>query len=360
MPKHTRSASSNHNRYTMPVSLAPAANPTPNMYSQQQRMPMAAEYYAMSSNSAASMQAQQQQQQRHQVQQQQQQQQAYDAYAAAAAAAPAISAPPVQHRASSGAWTPQDDSTLLAARAQGLNWSQIQANYFGNKTPNACRKRHERLMERKGADDWDNRKLERLAKEYMTMRKEIWQGLAARTGEKWNVVEAKCMSNGLKNLQSAARAAARRERLESGQPLPPGYDDDSGISGIGLTPVDDLDASYSSPESASSGGHSIASAAGYNAHAVAAAGSHFAMQPLHAGQYYGAPQAHHGYTSSVSSSSAASGPYGTGAGNGHPGNSQSPSPYLHPLAQRLPSVDSVGMGIEAIINRPGGAQHQQM
>jgi hypothetical protein len=162
------------------------------------------------------------------------------------------------------------------------------------------------------------------------------------------------MSNGLKNLQSAARAAARRERLESGQPLPPGYDDDSGISGIGLTPVDDLDASYSSPESASSGGYSHAAA-------VAAAGSHFAamqqqQQPLHAGGYYGAPGPHHGYTSSVSSSSAASGPYGAG-GNGHHGASQSPSPYLHPLAQRLPSVD---MGIEAIINRPGGAQHQPM
>ena len=150
------------------------------------------------------------------------------------------------------------------------------------------------------------------------------------------------MSNGLKNLQSAARAAARRERLESGQPLPPGYDDDSGISGIGLTPVDDLDPSYSSPESASSGGHSGASAAsaGYG---VAPAPHHFAMHP---GQYY-APPAHHGYTSSVSSS--ASGGY---ANHAHPGNSQSPSPYLHPHAQRLPSVD---MGIEAICNQSNGS-----
>ena len=74
---------------------------------------------------------------------------------------------------------------------QGLNWQQIQSNYFPSKTPNACRKRHERLLERKGADDWDNLKLQRLAKEYMAMRKEIWSGLAARTGEKWNVVEAK-------------------------------------------------------------------------------------------------------------------------------------------------------------------------
>lgn len=179
MPKHTRSSSATQSRYSnpMPVSLAPAANPTPNMYAQHQRLSM--DFYPMASSSAPM-----------QVPSSRQQQQAYDAYAPAA-----VSAPPVQHRASSGAWTPQDDQTLLAARAQGLNWAQIQMTYFPTKTPNACRKRHERLMERKGADDWDNRKLERMAKEYMTMRKEIWAGLAARTGEKWNVVEAKVRSH---------------------------------------------------------------------------------------------------------------------------------------------------------------------
>lgn len=98
---------------------------------------------------------------------------------------------PQQHRASSGAWNASDDQTLLGARASGQNWAQIQQNYFPSKTPNACRKRHERLMERKGADDWDNRKLEIMAKEYMSLRKEIWAPLAQRTGEKWNVVEQK-------------------------------------------------------------------------------------------------------------------------------------------------------------------------
>lgn len=98
---------------------------------------------------------------------------------------------PTQHRASSGAWNANDDQTLLGARASGQNWAQIQQNYFAGKTPNACRKRHERLMERKGADDWDSRKLEKMAKEYMSLRKEIWAPLAQRTGEKWNVVEQK-------------------------------------------------------------------------------------------------------------------------------------------------------------------------
>jgi hypothetical protein len=46
-------------------------------------------------------------------------------------------------------------------------------------------------MEHKDADDWDNRKLEQLAKEYMAMRREIWRPLADRVGEKWNVVEQK-------------------------------------------------------------------------------------------------------------------------------------------------------------------------
>jgi hypothetical protein len=94
-------------------------------------------------------------------------------------------------RPSSGAWNPTDDQTLMAARAQGMNWQPIQQSYFPSKTPNACRNRHERLMERRSADDWDSIRLETLAKNYMGMRREIWQGLAAQTGEKWNVVEHK-------------------------------------------------------------------------------------------------------------------------------------------------------------------------
>ncbi|KAL2074662.1 hypothetical protein VTL71DRAFT_8441 [Oculimacula yallundae] len=120
---------------------------------------------------------------------------------------------PMSIRASSGAWTPSDDQSLIAARAQGLNWAPIQEAYFPTKTPNACRKRHERLMETRSADDWDDKKLENLAKTYMDMRREIWSALAAQTGEKWNVVEVKCMSQGLKNLQTAARSHARRERM---------------------------------------------------------------------------------------------------------------------------------------------------
>lgn len=113
-------------------------------------------------------------------------------YSTSVGSLPTSLPPPLSSiRPSSGAWNPTDDQLLMTARAQGMNWAPIQQTYFPSKTPNACRKRHERLMERRSADDWDGIKLENLAKCYMGMRKEIWTGLAQQTGEKWNVVEQK-------------------------------------------------------------------------------------------------------------------------------------------------------------------------
>jgi hypothetical protein len=143
------------------------------------------------------------------------------------------------------------------------------------------------------------------------------------------------MHNGLKNLQSAARSASRRERLEQGQSIH-GYDDDSGISGIGLTPVDDLDASYSSPESSQHSGGS------HHSH------HNYAMQQMTIP--YGSGNG--GYSSSYSSSSSAAATHG-GYGMHPHHHSQDSSPYMG-NGQRLPSVD---MGIEAIINRPGHHGH---
>lgn len=191
------------------------------------------------------------------------------------------------------------------------------------------------------------------------------------------------MSNGLKNLQSAARTAARQERIRNGQgiqgtsgasdPHLSGYDDDSGISGIGLTPVDELDASYSSPETTASRGSSSSRHGGTNSTSSSTAGypshhyrhSHHQQQQQHHGnhpqmqsnmhmQVLAGTGAHavgyntsyhgsHGYSSSVSSS--ASGHHGYS----DPVSSQSPSPYM--TGQRLSSAD---MHIGSLINRPGG------
>lgn len=149
------------------------------------------------------------------------------------------------------------------------------------------------------------------------------------------------MSNGLKNLQASARQCARRERLESGQPLSHGYDDDSGISGIGLTPVDDLDASYSSPETTTSSSHSNGSNS-----------FHSGIHPMH----ISAPHYGHGYTTSTgglsssgySSSVSSTTAQGYGAVPSHSHHSQDGSPSYMSNGQRLPSVD---MNIDAIINR---------
>lgn len=91
-------------------------------------------------------------------------------------------------------WTPDDDEVLMAQRAKGSDWKTIASNHFPEKTSNACRKRHERLMERRNAEDWGGPKLETLSREYMAVRREMWSILADRVDEKWQVIEAKVRS----------------------------------------------------------------------------------------------------------------------------------------------------------------------
>ena len=73
-----------------------------------------------------------------------------------------------------------------------MSWKDMAPRYFADrKSDNACRKRHERLMEKRKSQDWDSRKLDRLATEYIALRKQIWTPLADRMGETWELVEAK-------------------------------------------------------------------------------------------------------------------------------------------------------------------------
>lgn len=156
------------------------------------------------------------------------------------------------------------------------------------------------------------------------------------------------MSHGLKNLQSAARSANRRERLEQGD-AGHRYEnehDDSGYSGMGLTPVDDLDPSYPSPAASSS--HSGGSHSSYMHHQQQHQHHHHpaAMTAIPYGGNYSS-----NYNSSVSPN-ATHGGYGASMHH-QQHHSQDSSPYMG-NGQRLPSVD---MGIEAIINRPGHGQN---
>jgi hypothetical protein len=154
------------------------------------------------------------------------------------------------------------------------------------------------------------------------------------------------MSNGLKNIQSHARAYARRERIEAG--LPAGYDDDSGISGVGLTPVDDMEQSYGSPETTASTGNASVNGSGSSTASHPTYSTAMHSQGSYQGYNFAQPQHHHpgashGYANSISSTGTAA--YATAQA------SQNASPYIG-HGSRLPSVD---MGIESIINRgPGG------
>ncbi|KAF2741380.1 hypothetical protein EJ04DRAFT_558098 [Polyplosphaeria fusca] len=147
----------------------------------------------------------------------------------------------------SSSWSAKDDETLIAARAQGLNWNQIAPKHFPSKTPNACRKRHERLMERQNAEQWDGVKLDVLAQAYMEVRRDMWGILAARVNEKWQVVEQKCMEKGLKNLAQAYRSSQRKQGTVDGH-----YDSGIGVSDLeeesDERPVEGHDASESSSQ----------------------------------------------------------------------------------------------------------------
>ncbi|KAL2127558.1 hypothetical protein VTI74DRAFT_10550 [Chaetomium olivicolor] len=114
-----------------------------------------------------------------------------------------------------GTWTADDDQILIQARSRGQNWADLQRTHFPTKTANACRKRYERLVERRGIHDYSGRRLEYVASEYMKMRKELWSRLADRVGMKWEAVEAMCMGSGLRTIQSNARSYTNRARRDS-------------------------------------------------------------------------------------------------------------------------------------------------
>ena len=101
-------------------------------------------------------------------------------------------------RHASQSWPPENDKRLMEARQQGMNWQPIATKYFPDKTANACRKRHERLMEKRNhTENWEGVKMETLAKAYNELREEMWKILADRVGEKWQTVEAKVLNSAM-------------------------------------------------------------------------------------------------------------------------------------------------------------------
>ncbi len=77
-----------------------------------------------------------------------------------------------------------------------MNWAPIARDFFPNKSANACRKRHERLMDKiSNSEDWAAPKLEEMAKLYLDLREQMWGLVASRLNENWKTVESKVCSS---------------------------------------------------------------------------------------------------------------------------------------------------------------------
>ena len=93
---------------------------------------------------------------------------------------------------SAGPWNAQDDAQLKQARQRGMNWAPIAKEFFPTKTANACRKRHERLMDKEQTnEDWDQAKLEEMARIYVEVREQMWGLVANKLGDNWKAVDWK-------------------------------------------------------------------------------------------------------------------------------------------------------------------------
>ncbi|MCJ1283770.1 hypothetical protein MMC26_003101 [Xylographa opegraphella] len=269
--------------------------------------------------------------------------------------------PPVTNDRPPAAWSPMDDELLKQARAQNMNWAPIATKYFPHKTPNACRKRHERLMEKKNAENCDGVKFEELARAYVECREQMWKILGDKVGEKWQHVETKCMEKGLKTIISAARPRRAKASTSPTSPLPSehDHDPDPDFDDSGLGP----DGPGSSPHGGGNGSGNIGSG-GLNPeplrHQRQHSSQHSSGQPSHHGSsLQSTPGASYaslqsGYSEPPPPTAAAA------AAANYPSNylptlqhqqAHHPHPY-HPHASRLPSFSS-GFGEQQM---PGLAQ----
>ena len=122
---------------------------------------------------------------------------------------------PTTPRAAAGPWQPEDDAQLLEARKHSLNWADISTQYFPYKTANACRKRHERLMDKRhSTEDWDSTKLEAMAYQYIQLREQMWKILAQAIDEKWQNVETKVSILSGHHYESANEILVHGERAQ--------------------------------------------------------------------------------------------------------------------------------------------------
>ena len=80
----------------------------------------------------------------------------------------------------------------MDAKSQGLGWNEIHQRHFPLKSGNACRKRHERLIQKLRTTNWDDGRIRKVMTAYNNpgIREQFWTELANRVGEdRWEDVE---------------------------------------------------------------------------------------------------------------------------------------------------------------------------
>ena len=99
---------------------------------------------------------------------------------------------PQKRSFAAGPWNSEDDAKLMRARREGMNWEPIAKMYFPTKSANTCRKRHERLIDkRKTNENWDSAKLEAMEVSYYNNRERMWKTIADEINGEWQTVESK-------------------------------------------------------------------------------------------------------------------------------------------------------------------------
>jgi hypothetical protein len=114
---------------------------------------------------------------------------------------------------STGSWNWASDATLRRARIAGESWKQICAKYFaGKRTPNACRKRHERLTHKDYTNALNGALLDHFVVTYFNAREAMWSIVAETLKCKdWREIELKvrhCSTDGERKLTEGRPTAS--------------------------------------------------------------------------------------------------------------------------------------------------------
>ncbi|KAL5601243.1 uncharacterized protein BROUX77_005492 [Berkeleyomyces rouxiae] len=262
-------------------------------------------------------------------------------------------------------WSSAEDLLLEELRRRRGRWSEVSKKFKG-KSANACRKRYERIQQRKVASE-RNAALDKthVAVAYWEVREEMWKILESRMpGVKWEKLERMCFEMGENEIRKRWRDATSKPLTEASVPHSAAHVSlIDGTMPMAIAPV------YSQPQSSTSHMQSLLvsePATSYNPSAVAMMSqpTGYAMPGLSSAGFYPPglhqsqnqqqphyrPAMHHAQAQAQSQAYAQE-----MMGPKHMGSSYLEHSGVNDAdfdSQRLPTASD--MGIDALVNRPPG------